>query len=136
MKKDYTYVITTPNEENPMEAVIEKGNLTVSFTPNQVMANMSSLGKTKQELEGKLKIEEAKMANILRDMPQIADMSEELRGIVYIYTQAYSTAKVAREKLAEVDEALNELHNEVIDIVMQTGLNIPIATKPADEKNG
>ena len=36
---------------------------------------------------------------------------------------------IAREKIAEFGDAIGELNREVLDIVMQTGINIPIKQK-------
>ncbi len=119
-----TYRIKT-KAEDVGECVIEKAGVLVEFTLNYLDRDMQLLKRKKEELEGMQKIERAKMANINRTNPEIGEMSEALRQVVFIYTQAFSSDKVITEKVAEIDAQIKAYRDELMVIVMQTGIVIP-----------
>lgn len=121
---------------DPGDSVIQKTGLTAEFTLNDMDRDMKYLAKKKDELEAQIAVEAARMTNIERDRPALAEMSEEERQIIYIYTKSASFVKVGKEKIAEIDTQMKEYKDEMINIVMQTGVVAPHLdeTQPDEHK--
>ena len=137
--ENLTYRILEENVENIGASVVEKVGMVVTFTVDDIDRDLVALRKKREELEGQMKIESARMVNIDRTNPEIGQMSEEMRQVVYIYERAYAFCKVGGEKIAEIVAQEKEYRDEVTNIIMQTGIKIPMPTveeKPKDETNG
>lgn len=117
----YTVIQT---EEDPLNCTILKEGITADFTIKEVRDNIIELEKKKTEIEAATKIEEAKIVNILRDMPEIEKIDENLMKVYYIYQKSKSFVAGAREKLAEIDDATAEMRADLQEITEQTGLNL------------
>lgn len=132
---EYIYEVIE-KAENPAETKVKKSGITAEFTLREVQADIASLQKLRLEIDAKARIESAKMQNIERDMPEIADMDENQRKIIYIYQQAASTYKMASEKVAEIDKQLEEYEAELNNITQQTGLVLTEPNGTTEEESG
>jgi hypothetical protein len=122
--ENYKYELIEGQEEglNAGDVKIRKTGLTAEFTLNDIDRDRQYLEKKKEEILGKMQIEDAKMQNIDRTNPEIGQMDEHVRQVIYIYQQAFAVCKVGKEKVAEIDKTLEELKHEMMDISIQTGI--------------
>lgn len=122
-------------KENPNETVIRKTGMVADFTMGEIAVDMELLQRKRLELEGQLKVEAARLVNIDNTNPEIGAMSEEMRQVIYIYAKSFAFVKVAKDKMAEIDEQIKEYRQEAIKIALETGLSLegPVKT---DETNG
>lgn len=112
------------NKENPEDQMIEKSGFTHEFTVSGVQTSYAQIEKAKRELAAQKELEEAKMTNISEHHPKVLELSEEERNAVYLYHQAFVTAKACDMKMEEVKSAEDETNQALIDIEEQTGLKI------------
>jgi hypothetical protein len=122
-QETYTYTVIE-EAENAGDAKIKKTGLTAEFTLNDIDRDMKYLQRKKEELEGQMRIEDAKMKNIDDTNPEVGAMSEEMRQVIYIYQKAFSFCKVGKEKVEEIDNQIKEYRQELMAIVVQTGLGL------------
>lgn len=112
------------NKENPEDQMIEKSGFTHEFTVTGVQTSYAQIEKAKRELKAQKELEEAKMSNIADHHPYVLELDEEKRNAVYLYHQAFATAKAVEMKMAEVEDAEAETNQALADIEEQTGLKI------------
>lgn len=120
-------------EENVGDSLIRKTGEFSEFTLNDIARDLELYRRQEEDLDGKVKVDEALMTNILRDKPEIADMSEELRQVLYVYTRAFSSVKETKKMLEANREQSRLLRSELMKIAMKTGLGMQMA-KEQEEK--
>jgi hypothetical protein len=127
--ENITYEVIEKTED-PGESKILKSGLTAEFTLNDITRDVQYLQKKKEELESQIGVEAARMTNIDGTNPEIGQMDERMRQVIYLYERAFAFCKVGKEKVAEIDAQMKSYREELMQIVMQTGLAI---TKPENE---
>ena len=105
------------------EKIIVKTGDKVEFSFRQIDMDIAYLEKNLKEIEGKLGIEKATMANVARTHPHIAEMSQEDLTAAYLYRGASGFVSVADEKIAEIKKQLDDYATEKEEIIKQTGIN-------------
>ena len=134
-KKEELHYKVVVKKDNPAECVIQKTGMIAEFTLGDINADIELLKKKREEVEGIMKISEARLINIDNTNPEIGEMSEELRQVIFIYAKDFSTAKVAKEKIAEIDAAIKSYRQEALTIAMETGISVKVA-EDVDNSNG
>lgn len=130
------YYEIVEEKENPAETLIRKHGMVSEFTLGEINVDLSLLAKKKNELESQIAVEAARMTNIDRTNPEIGQMEEAMRQVVFIYERAFAFVKIAKQKVAEIDAQAKEYREEVVRIAMETGLNLKSPEeKAADEAN-
>lgn len=119
----FKYKIKSENT-NPEETIIEKTGQVLEFTPAELKANLDYAFKQKKEIQAQWGINEATKENIKRTHPHVAKMSEEDLTAAYLYRQAMGSANECQDKLLELDDAIKEDYQALIDACEQTGLEI------------
>lgn len=136
-KQDFKYRVLVGNKDL-QQIVIEKTGIVSTFTLGEILISIAEFKKKREEMEQQIAIEEARMFNINRDRPEIANMPEEERNIIFMYQRAFAMVKVAKPKLEEFDDALDEYFKDFEHIVEQTGIKVEgmeklIPAKETDE---
>lgn len=119
----YKYKIKSENK-NAEETIIEKHGQVLEFTPAVLKANLDYAFKQKKEIQAQWGVNEATKDNIKRTHPHIAKMTEEDLTAAYLYRQAMGSATQCEDKLLELDNAIREDYQALIDSCEQTGLEI------------
>lgn len=101
------------------ESVISKSGVIVDFTINDIHRDVAYLEKNKKELEAQIRLEEAKMKNIIGTHPHIEKVSEEDRVATYLYHQSFAFSKVGKKKLEEIESQLEDYKDELEEIKKQ-----------------
>lgn len=109
------------------ESIIQKTGMVAEFTMNDIDRDLQLLRKKKEELESQKAVEDARMVNIDRTNPEVGQMDEKTRQVVYIYERAYAFSKVATEKIAEIDTAIKSYKDEMLAIALETGIGVQVA---------
>ena len=122
-------------EENVGDSVIRKTGMFTEFTLNDIAKDLELYRRQAEDLEGKIKIEEAMMENITRDRPDIAEMSEELRQVIFLYTRSFSVAKESRKVLEGNRAEAKLLRQELMKIAMETGLGMQLAQEQEEKSH-
>ena len=110
--------------ESPFDTVIEKGNITVEFTPSQMIQEQVECQKFIKEIEGNIMVQEAKMTNILEHHPFVKDMSEQDRFTVHMFQEAYAFVQGAKNKVHDLSKQLEASRMELVHIAKE--LNLPV----------
>jgi len=134
MSGKFTYKVVEEHKDDPMQNVIEKGNISVQFTPYELQANIDSNKKLVKELKAKVTIEDAKKKNIEANHPFVKDLTDEQRFTVHMYEEAMSVCRHFPKKIAEFEESIAEMEQEQRNIAEQVGIAIPkvaLAGEPA-----
>ncbi len=130
----HKYVIVE-EKENPMQSTIEKSNVTVKFTLQELANNKHDYQKMLTQLKGQKQLEESKMKNIEAHHPYVLDFTEEQRFTINMYYEAFAIAKVCGPKIAELEEELAYIEAEEKEIAEQVGVAIPkAAVEPVPAK--
>lgn len=120
-------------KENPAESVIQKTGMVAEFTLGDINRDLMLLAKKKDELESQIAVEDARCKNIDRTNPEIGEMSEEMRQIIFIYERAFAFVKIARQKVEEIKAQEKSYREEVIKIQMETGMDLTPKSTPTNE---
>jgi len=117
------------------DRTIQKHGDVVEFTFREVESDMDRFGKLKTELEAYLKHESAAIENIEHFHPFVKEVSEEQLSVYATYHKYKAGYKAHESKLAEVDEAIKKLGEEMEDMKTQIPeLNV-VEEELKDEKN-
>jgi patatin-like phospholipase/acyl hydrolase len=116
---------------DPKDSLIEKSGITVTFSLHNIEADVAYLNKALKEIEGKLGIESATMANVERTHPHIAAMTPEDLVAAFLYKQSSGFVTIAKEKIAEINKQINDYKMETEEIKAQTGITED--TQPVSE---
>jgi len=131
MSKKFTYKVLEEKEE-PIDNIIEKGNVTVKFSMRDVEDNIRANTKLLKEWKGKLDYEKAKIKNIEEHHAFVKELTEEQCFTVHMYEEAKAFERVLVPKIAEVEESLAELELEKKAIHDQIGIPFLVEDIKAD----
>jgi len=112
------YTIGEKAEDIKDTNIIKKGVI-VNFTMRQVEEHETSLGKLLKELSAKKELEEAKMTNIERNHKFVLKLSEKNLFTAHMYQEAKAIVHVAKLKIKEVEEQVEEYRKEREEIYKQ-----------------
>ena len=132
MSGNFTYKVVEESKEDPIFNTIEKGNVTVKFTLNDLQVNLDTNKKMVKQLEAKLLIEEAKRQNIERNHPFVKDLTPEQCFTVHMYEEAMAVCRSFPAKIAEFKESVEEMEQEKKNIEEQCGVAIPVSALSTD----
>ena len=108
-----------------LEAVIEKTeHEPTQFEAINVKNHLEAVEKTIEELEAKIKLEEAIITNIENNHPGIKVIDEELKQACYLSIKSKMAIIPAKQKLDELNKSMDEYKKELKEIKSQTGINI------------
>lgn len=127
---DFTYGVKE-KAESDFDTVIEKGNITVEFTPAQMIQEQVECQKFIKEIEANIMVQEAKMTNILEHHPFVRDMSEQDRFTVHMFQEAYAFVQGAKDKVQSLTKQLEASRMELIHISKELGLAVDMDIKVA-----
>lgn len=108
------YKLKEENKENPRLSLIEVSNLKDTITFQEVLENVNKLEKLVTELDGKLKLEQAKMTNITDNHASIKDLlpnkkdSKKEKDAKEIYLIAVNMYVTSREIVKEHSEMVEK----------------------------
>ena len=125
--------LTSGEELEIQDKVIEKRGHVIEFTMSNVDANIKHNKKTRVELEAKLKVDNAKQENILYFHEFLKDMSEEDLFTAWLYKDTQNTIDLVQSKLDEVVAQIESDEAEVEVIKSQIPELNTIKT-PYDDK--
>lgn len=112
-KKDFSI----KNEaENPLETVIQRGNLTNEFTLGDVLAHQKDLARMKGELEAQVSLTKATCENIERNHEWVKDMDDEKLHHAWMYFENKDLLKKSDEKLTQVKEQV-ATYQELVELL-------------------
>lgn len=110
--------------KNIEETVIECSNITNEFTIADVNYNITQLEKAKRELEPVIKLQEAKISNIVEHNPSVLKLTDTERMAAHLYNESSIFIKEANKKIKEIDKQLKKQKADLAEIKKQTGLEI------------
>lgn len=123
MNKGYKYSVIEEKDDFK-DSVIEKSNVTVKFTLNQIEADKVRVEKMKKELESNLTLRQAEMTNLEAHHEYVKDVSsgDVFRAqIIAFYFEKKSEVEKMKTKLAEIEKVFTEYAEEVKEIEAQIG---------------
>ena len=107
----HTYIITEPNAD-PFNTVIEKGNITATFTPREMVQDEHMAEKYIKEFGARLKLEQAKMENYAHHHPVVAELSAEDLLAAHLYYESKVLCETIPPKIEEFTKQLQESREE------------------------
>jgi len=120
------------NKELKDDVLFSQAGKEHEFTASAVKDNVKDLLKKKTEMGSQIKLESAKIENIVHFNEFIKGLSEEQCHAVYMYQQSLSIKNMCERKLEEINEALKEIDQAVLDIKEQTGYELDISLPPIE----
>lgn len=111
------------------EAVIEKGGITAEFTLAEVDAMQERNRKRLLEVEGQLKVENAKMTNILRHHPDVEKMDGILLTAAALYKESQMMVKELEPKRVQIRQAIQENEAMIKDVMTQMKFDVKKTVK-------
>lgn len=111
------FTISKADKKNYLDTVIERSNLSNTFTLRELEEDLVKLERQARELEGQVKVSSAAIANINHNHPFVSKLSDEqLQTAAYIY----ETKDVLRkaETGLKANKAAKKKYKEVIDTVV------------------
>lgn len=99
--------------EDIQDAVIQKSGVKVEFTMREVEYVQNKNKKDKEAIEAQLKLENAKMANVLHHNPFLNEMSEEHMNATHMYYEALQKSRICEIKIKEFTDHEEELAKEL-----------------------
>lgn len=128
MTLDYKYRIVE-EKADLKESIIEKSNVTVRFTFNELESHEKRVNKMLEELEANLTIKQAEATNVENNHPFVKDATEDdifkARTLAF-YAERKDMIKKHEEKIAEIKKAKEEYAKELADISAQIGRPINV----------
>lgn len=109
------------DSNNPAEVLFERTGATQEVTLGDLDYNIKVNTRRKQEIEAQLKIEEAKLKNVLQSNPEVEKIDKKTRIACYIYERSKSMLDVGKEKIKEFEAEIKSNQKEMADITAQTG---------------
>lgn len=132
MSGKFTYKVVEESKEDPIFNIIEKGNVTVRFSLDEVQRNIDQNKKLVKELKAKLDLEEAKRKNIEEHHPFVKALTPEQRFTVHMYAEAMSVVDSFPAKIKEFEDSIAEMEKEKEAINEACGIAIPKAAVAAE----
>lgn len=126
MKNNFTYKIKKDNKKDPTAILIEKGNITHTFRPADMLNEQEYLSNYIKQFKGQADVERAKMKNIEENHPFVLKMSEQDLFTAHMYQEANAIVKTIEKKLPEFEEQLEESEAELV--VLQDTLGFSLQT--------
>lgn len=120
---NHEYIVKEANED-PYQTVIEKTNLTATFTPRDMVLEQSKLHKVIKEITAKAEIEAATMANIEHHHPFVKEFSMAQLFALHMYYESRALVESIPPKVAELSEQLGNSMKEQLIIAERLGLDI------------
>lgn len=117
-----TYEIAREEEG---DKIIKKSGFSFEFSANSVTENLMRMDKLKKELTARRGLNSAEAENISRNHPFVKELTKDQHKIIYLYVQAMAKVEVCDEKLAQLEQAVNEEMAAIAEIKEQTGFEIP-----------
>ena len=114
------FKVAEENKKDFKLSVIERSNMTNSFTIKDIEESQKELQKMKKELESQKGLCEATCDNILRNHKKIGKLTAEEQHHTWMYFENKKVVDDAIAKLKEVDETL-ENYESISDIIYEVG---------------
>lgn len=118
-----TYSIKPATEEGGEDVIVKTGQ-DHEFKMSDVKAHMEKLDKLQRELEGQIKLEEAKMVNVFDRHDAVHNLTDEQMNAISVYYEAKKLKTKCEAKLKEVEEAKIEYQDELVEIKDQIGVTL------------
>ena len=108
--------------KNPVTTVLEMTGEKREITLGDYEWNIKANEKSVIEIEAQIKLEKAKITNVLRTNPEVETTDKKIRIACYIYERATSVVEVGNQKLEQLIKRIEEDKESVLEISKQTGL--------------
>ena len=108
--------ILEENKDDFKETVLERKNLTNTFTIASIEKHLVTLNTMKKEGEAQLGLSKATADNVLKNNSFLKKMSEEDQNAALMYRENVMSAKEIEPQLAEVNEEIKK-HEGYLDMV-------------------
>lgn len=110
------FVVATKDKKNPEKSVIERRNLTNTFTLEDVHGQYEYLTKMQRELEAQKKVAKAMMDNIVRNHDWVKEFSKQQLQTLCMYADNLVQYDETKKKMKEVDEQIKK-YDAVLEVV-------------------
>lgn len=113
-------------KENFKDSVIEKTGIKIKITLGDMEKQEAEVKKMKTQLEAQLELDKAQVTNCEVNYPGIEEATEEeeKRAIALTLRKGnLNEIAIIEKKLAEIEEALKDYEEEIVEIKKQTGIN-------------
>lgn len=124
----YKYVVVEAKED-PNETIIEKQDISIRLTVNELESDRRRVDKIKAQIEGQMKIDEASLQNVITNHPFVVEATEEETKkavALSLYNGIKNTIDEHKKKLEEIEALYKEHEEELQAIKEQTGIEINI----------
>lgn len=132
MKEKYPYKYKVlEKKSDDLDTLIEQSGIKATLTIKGAMDNVKRLKSYRKEMEAQIKLEKAKMQNIVDNAhaemssKRLDEMNDRDLQTAYIYVNSFIICKTADEKLKQIEEALEKIAEDMEQITQQTGLKCP-----------
>lgn len=112
-------------KENPLEAIIEKDNITTTFTLIERDTKKKEVEKKLRELKAQLALDEASAKNVAENHPEVLEATEEdikKAHELVLYVKYTEDAKETADYIEKFEKALSDWEEELKEICEQTGI--------------
>lgn len=106
-----------------LETVIKMSEVEVERTVGDILYDDIYNKKRLTEMESMVRIEKAKIENILKSTPEVKALSKKLLVAAFLYYQSYVPIKEGNEKIKELNIALKNSAKDRKEIKRQTGFD-------------
>jgi hypothetical protein len=122
IEETFTFKVIAENKEDARFSTIEKHGQVIRFNLMDILQDEKVGVKKVLELTGQVKVEEAKITNIMEHNPFLKDLTEEQMHAVHMYYTSFSLSKICSNKIEEINTVLEKYVTLKKDIAEQTGI--------------
>ena len=106
-----------------LETVIKVTDMEKEITVGNILYDEIYNKKNLTEIEGMIKIERAKITNIVNNNPDVKLLDTKMLIAAYLYYNSFATVKEGEKKIKEINEALKNSAKDKKEITKQTGFD-------------
>lgn len=106
-----------------LETVIKVTDMEKEITVGNILYDEIYNKKNLTEIEGMIKIERAKITNIVNNNPDVKLLDTKMLIAAYLYYNSFATVKEGEKKIKEINKALKNSAKDKKEITKQTGFD-------------
>ena len=106
-----------------LETVIKMTEIEAERTVGDILYDDIYNKKNLTEIESMVRIEKAKIKNILNSTPEVKALNKKMLVAAFLYYQSYAAVQEGNEKIKELNIALKNSAKDRKEITKQTGFD-------------
>ena len=106
-----------------LETVIKVTDMEKEITVGNILYDEIYNKKNLTEIEGMIRIEKARMQNVVNNNPDVLKLDKRMLVAAYLYYNSLAPIKEGKKKIKEINEALKNSAKDKKEITKQTGFD-------------